>query len=354
LPIAAGVVIIALLAVFLWRPWEGGSAPAATATATVAQVAASTSQTTSTPEPTATPAPPTATPINPLFPVFTDEWHNELQRRGTEMTADGDHYWRYIPAGAYHIGGWKEDGDDDNDAEAKVTLDAYWMAKYPVTVQQYAQFIVYDGYTTREYWSDNGWVWREAYDDGNGRTQPSFWEDTKHNASDNQPVVGVTWYEATAFANWMNSQLADELPDGYRIRLPTEAQWEVACAYDAAGNRHPYPWGEANPTRDLADFDDGSDPQSAAPVGERAAGVSAAGVQDMVGSVWERMTNSHAVYPARSSSVVPDFAEGEKDTPVRGGSSWDDNMRTSVRCAARDRRFPDLDLDYGIRLVLSP
>jgi formylglycine-generating enzyme required for sulfatase activity len=347
--LAAGVVIIALLGVLLWRPGNGDSSPivASTATPTTAQVAAATN--TSTP----TPVPSTTTP-GPLFPVTTDEWRSELQQRGTEMTAEGDHYWRYVPAGTYRIGGWTEDGDDDDDAEAMVELGAYWLAKYPVTVQQYAQFIAAGGYDDRDYWTDNGWAWKEAYADGNGRSQPWGWDDERYN-SDNQPVIGVTWYEATAFANWMHAHLVDELPQGYRIRLPTEAQWEVGCAYDAEGNRHPYPWGEQDPTRELADFDDGSDPHGAAPVGGRPAGASAAGVQDMVGSVWERMTNSAAGYPAESGAVVADFATDEGDTPYRGGYWGSGDIRISVRCAARFRLNPVYDYhNIGFRLVLSP
>ena len=301
--------------------------------------------------PTATPIPPTATPIPP--PATTDEWRNELQRRGTEMTANGDHYWRYVPAGDYRIGGWTADGDDENDAEAMVQLDEYWLAKYPVTVQQYAQFIEAGGYDNRDYWTDNGWEWKKAYDDGNGRSQPWQWDDERFN-SDNQPVIGVTWYEATAFATWLHVQLADELPQGYRIRLPTEAQWEVACAYDADGNRHPYPWGEQDPTRELADFDDdGSDPDSPSFVGGRPAGASAAGVQDMVGSVWEQMTNSAAGYPAASGAVVADFATGVWDIPLRGGAWWSVGITTHVRCTSRSRAHPVM-VDYGFRLVLSP
>jgi formylglycine-generating enzyme required for sulfatase activity len=217
-----------------------------------------------------------------------------------------------------------------------------------VTVQQYAQFIAAGGYDNRDYWTDNGWQWK------GDRAQPWRWEDTDY-TSDNQPVIGVTWYEATAFANWMHAHLVDELPQGYRIRLPTEAQWEVACAYDAAGNRHPYPWGEQDPTRELADFDDGSDPHGAAPVGGRPAGASAAGVQDMVGSVWERMTNSAAGYPAESGAVVADFATDEGDTPYRGGYWGSGDIRISVRCAARFRLNPVYDYhNIGFRLVLSP
>jgi formylglycine-generating enzyme required for sulfatase activity len=75
----------------------------------------------------------------------------------------------------------------------------------------------------------------------------------------------------------------------------------------------------------------------------------------MVGSVWERMTNSAAGYPAESGAVVADFATDEGDTPFRGGSWYSGNMRTDVRCAARLRDYPDgADYDYGFRLVLSP
>jgi formylglycine-generating enzyme required for sulfatase activity len=325
--LAAGMVMLALLGVLLWRFWNGDFAPVAV---------------------------PTTTSINPLFPVTTEEWRNELQRRGTEITNAGDHYWRYIPAGIYRIGGWTDDWDDENDAEAILELSTYWLAKHPVTVQQYRQFIAAGGYDNRDYWTDNGWEWKEADDDGNGRSQPRAWDDTDF-TSDNQPVVGVTWYEATAFANWMHSQLADELPQGYRIRLPTEAQWEVACAYDPNGNhRRTYPWGEQEPTRKLADFNDGNHPMYAAPVGKRPAGASAAGVQDMVGSVWKIMANSHDGYAAESGSVVQDFAPDAFDAVWRGGS-WYIEIPKNVRCATRFRNNPHLDIgNFGFFLVLSP
>ena len=96
---------------------------------------------TATPTETPTPVPPTPTLIaewtNPLFPVTIEEWRNETQNRSTEFTREGDHYWRYGPGGTYTIGGWTDDKWENNDPQADVTLEAYWIARYPVTVQQY-------------------------------------------------------------------------------------------------------------------------------------------------------------------------------------------------------------------------
>jgi formylglycine-generating enzyme required for sulfatase activity len=303
-------------------------------------------------EPTAT-----STPTNPLFPVTTEEWRGEMARRTTEMTREGNHYWRYVPGGTYTIGGWTDDDREDNDEQAEVELQPYWIGKYPITVQQYRQFIEAGGYDNQEYWTPNGWKWKEAYNEGEGRSQPFWWGEERY-SSDNQPVIGVNWYEATAFMNWLNAQLAGTVPEGYAIQLPTEAEWETACAYDAEGQRHPYPWGEDEPTRNLAafdDVDDGSDPYRAAEVGGRSGGAAACGAQDMVGSVWEVTTSSASGYPGASGKVVGDFKEDDYDVPWRGVSWW--YSRPHVRCAARFRDFPYYGVDnlnFGFRVLLSP
>jgi formylglycine-generating enzyme required for sulfatase activity len=281
---------------------------------------------------------------NSIFPVTIEEWRNETQNRSTEFTREGDHYWRYGPGGTYTIGGWTDDDWDNNDAQADVALEEYWVARYPVTVQQYRAFIEDGGYDTEDYWTPEGWEWKVEL----GHTQPYLWGD-EHLSDDNQPVVGVTWYEATAFANWLTAKL--ELPAG-TIRLPTEAEWEAACAYDANGQRHPYPWGEQEPTRNLADFDDGSDPDRPASVGERPEGAAASGAQDLVGSVWEWTTSSYDGYASESGDVVGDFeATTGALVSIRGGSWWD--ISTDVRCDSRDRFLvSDREFHLGFRLFL--
>ena len=71
--------------------------------------------------------PPTATPISLFFPVTTDEWRNELERRGTAMTATVAPCWWYIPAGEYRIGGWSEDEDNDPSVFIRVYLYFVWL-----------------------------------------------------------------------------------------------------------------------------------------------------------------------------------------------------------------------------------
>jgi formylglycine-generating enzyme required for sulfatase activity len=74
------------------------------------------------------------------------------------------------------------------------------------------------GYCERRWWSDAGWAAREA----EGWTQPADWDNPRFNGA-NQPVVGVSWYEASAFCRWLAAALV------YAVRLPSEAEWEKAA-----------------------------------------------------------------------------------------------------------------------------
>jgi formylglycine-generating enzyme required for sulfatase activity len=288
------------------------------------------------------------TRCNPLFPVTIPEWRDELEHRSTVFGAPAG-YWCYVRSGHYLVGGW-----DQGDAVETIALPGFWVAQYPITVQQYRQFMQAGGYANQDYWTPNGWQWKEAYNNGKGRTRPYHWEHERFNHHDNQPVVTVTWYEAAAFAAWLHAQLADTLPDGYAIRLPTEAEWEAAAAYDAAGKRRTYPWGEEEPDASRADFGKDWSRGQPAPVGEHPAGAAACGAQNLAGSVWEATTSSYKAYPAGSGAVVEDLAKGSRDVPWRGGA-WG-NGRTHVRCAARYgyHLVDDYNLNFGGRVVVSP
>jgi formylglycine-generating enzyme required for sulfatase activity len=291
---------------------------------------------------------------NPLFPVTVEEWGRELDRRN-ETFRQCDGYWCYVPGDTYTIGGWQDDGLDNNDEQAEVELQPYWVSKYPITVQQYREFMQAGGYDYEEWWTPHGWVWKETYNDGAGRTQPNYWGDERFRG-DNQPVVGVTWYEAAAFAKWLTAQLAEVLPEGHCVRLPTEAEWEAACAYDGEGNRRTYSWGSTpEPGIIRADFGKEWQKDRPAPVGERPAGATACGAQDMVGSVWEWTNSSSGDYLSGSEVLVGggDFSPGEGDVPLRGGA-WGGG-KTYIRCGARYWDYPDFwYYGWGFRLFLSP
>ncbi len=298
---------------------------------------------------TPTPSPPDDTPDSPYtpppLPIAIDAWQDELVNRVTAFTQDGNHYWRYIPADTYTIGGWSQDEYAQDTTEDDIS--EYWIAKYPLTVLQYRQFIEAGGYDKEQYWTPHGWEWKQSRE----ITQPSYWDSAKYTL-DYQPVVSLSWYEAVAYANWLNTELADDLPAGMCVRLPTEAEWEVACAYGADGERSPYPWGKNEPSHQLADFDMDWWTGDAARIGLHPDGVALSGAQDMAGNVWEYMTNSYTDYPLESTTVISDVAIQEELVPLRGGSWGTSGDR--ILCSSRGVDKPyEQDVYSGMRLVLS-
>jgi formylglycine-generating enzyme required for sulfatase activity len=164
---------------------------------------------------------------------------------------------------------------------------------------------------------------------------------------ENHPVVGVSWYEALAFARWLDAfyrEHADEMgakakseeakalwqgiaSGRLHVALPSEAEWEKA-GRGTDGRR--YPWGE-NADPNLANYDETGIGSTSA-VGCFPGGRSVNGAEEMSGNVWE-------------------WVKGENN--LRGGSfhdvSWD------VRCAYRGGDYPDVrGGNLGFRLVVSP
>lgn len=100
----------------------------------------------------------------------------------------------------------------------------YWIDRYPVTNEKYRAFILADGYANQAYWSAIGWKWKTT----NSIAGPQYWDDPQWNEADH-PVVGVSYYEAEAYATWAGK------------RLPTEGEWEKAARGE---DGRQYPWGE--------------------------------------------------------------------------------------------------------------
>jgi formylglycine-generating enzyme required for sulfatase activity len=167
----------------------------------------------------------------------------------------------------------------------------FQMAKYPVTNGLFAQFLADNGYTSRELWTSNGWAWKRT------KASPLFWKSSAFNGAD-QPVVGVSWYEAVAFCNWLSTKegLAPAYDgsgrarlDATGYRLPTEVEWEYASAKGAPDQAERiFPWGdEPNVQYAVSNV-----PPSHAPrtenVGSRSPqGDTPQGLADMSGNVWE-------------------------------------------------------------------
>ena len=135
------------------------------------------------------------------------------------------------------------DGSDepwslDNERPAhRVFVPTFRIARHPVTNAQWQAFVDDGGYDRPELWQADGWTHRlEA-----GLLGPKFWQSdgtvlrfgTRAPLVDDEPVQHVCFWEADAYARWAGG------------RLPTELEWEKACAWDpVAGARRRWPWGD--------------------------------------------------------------------------------------------------------------
>ena len=215
-----------------------------------------------TPVPTLTDSLPTPSLTGMLSPTAPLTSLATVSNPGSQSVID-ETEMVYISAGVYTWGTRQEE------------LKGFWIDKYEVTNNLFKEFMEAGGYENRDYWSESGWEWLQSQ----GVTQPLYWEDERFNGAQ-QPVVGISWYEADAYARWAGK------------RLPTTSEWQAAA--QGTDNRI-WPWGnEWDPAK--ANAGDGS---QGAPVnvGSYPAGVSPFGVFDMAGNVWEYTLDWYRLRP---------------------------------------------------------
>jgi formylglycine-generating enzyme required for sulfatase activity/energy-coupling factor transporter ATP-binding protein EcfA2 len=178
-----------------------------------------------------------------------------------------------VKAGKFMRGSSEDDADaySDEKPQREIYLDGFMIDKYPVTNEEFKEFVSGGGYDKKEFWTKEGWLWRE----GNAISEPEYWHDRKWNHP-NFPVVGISWYEAEAYANWLSEKTR------HRYRLPTEAEWEKASR-GTKGLK--YPWGEDFDKNSCNSCESGLNRTS--PVGIFSKGKSPYNCFDMAGNVWE-------------------------------------------------------------------
>lgn len=211
----------------------------------------------------------------------------------------------FVPSGVFLRGSEEDDpmAEASEKPQREIYLSDYWIGKYPVTNAQYGVFV------------------RAA-----GRRPPRHWEgETPPQGEENHPVVGVSWWDAYAYCQWL-SDLTGRL-----YRLPTEAQWEKA-ARGTDGRR--YPWGDrwrrgrCN-SREL--YNEGTTEVGAfSPAGD-----SVYGCADMAGGVLEWVADWYRDdYYERSSVTRDPYGPASGAVKTLRGGSWTTD-RWGVRCASR-------------------
>ncbi len=252
-------------------------------------------------------------------------------RPGVGVNSAGlpDIVWCAVPAGSFLYGAEREQRTIDYD---------YAISKYPLTNAQFAPFIADGGYDNEAWWTPAGWEVKEEA----GWTQPRYWADQRFNLP-NHPLVGVSWYEAVAYCNWLTAKLKSnptrngeglETAAGGDIRLPTEQEWEKAAR---GTDGRVYPWGD--------DWDETRCNNGATALGQTSAvGIFADGespykAADMSGNVWEWCATKYA-------SPEDHDLDGTDVRVLRGGSFFD--ATADLRSANRLRNFPvNFDLFSG-------
>jgi iron(II)-dependent oxidoreductase len=213
-----------------------------------------------------------------------------------------------VPGGDFLLGvsATDEPVSLDNERPAHhVHVHAFRIGRVPVTNAEYAAFVADGGYSSPRWWSPRGWQHRREA----GIERPEYWGTggtrirfgITEELPPDEPVQHVTFFEAEAYAAWAGA------------RLPTEVEWEKAAVWDPAlGRRRRFPWGSAEPTRELANLD--GDALRPAPVGAYPAGASAYGVEQLMGDVWEWTVSSFRPWPGFTPMLYADYS-----TPFFGG-----------------------------------
>jgi iron(II)-dependent oxidoreductase len=234
-----------------------------------------------------------------------------------------------IPAGECTIGagGWAELGFayDNERPRHHTDVREYLIGRTPITNATYLTFVEGGGYERREWWSDEGWSWKEDYD----ITRPQSWTaDLRsewrlsglESLHPDRPVVHISWFEADAFAR------------AHAGRLPTEIEWEKAATWDQEHQTSLlYPWGDdpllpgrhANVDhRAGGTIPAGSLPDSASPYG----------VLGMIGDVWEWTSSNFTGYDGFLPFPYPEYSEvffGDQYKVLRGGA-WATRPRVAT------------------------
>ena len=221
--------------------------------------------------------------------------------------------------------------------QGTVDLPTFAIGRYEVTVAQFRAF---------------------ADDAGFGADREAL------RGAPDHPVGSVSWPDALSYCRWLEATLRDwpgtppllrqRLADGWRVTLPTEAQWEKAAR---GTDGRLYPWGNEAPRgrSHFAPPGRGAGPPAApgpVPVGSFDCPSCPFGLRDMSGNVWELTRSPYQPYPYDEADDAGDL-DVDALFVMRGGSFVD--PAANVRAAIRGGADPGIRRPFiGFRVVMAP
>lgn len=255
-----------------------------------------------------------------------------------------------VPSGPVCVGAQEDELLDDSEAGFSgftgpdvagrlVMVDPVFLDRYCVTNAEYQRFIDAGGYEQMALWDEEALPALLDFVDQTGQPGPRYWRNGTYARSEAKlPVVGVSWYEASAYARWCGK------------RLPTDAEWVKAGSWPVESSpghllHRRYPWGNAFDARRANIW--GSGKGGPVPVDEFAEGASVGGNYQLVGNVWE-WTASNYGDPEDYTLRLP--------VPMRSvrGGAFDTYFENQATCHFQSGDSPlSRKHNIGFRLALG-
>ena len=220
-----------------------------------------------------------------------------------------------------------------------IEVSPVFLDRYAVTNEDFQRFVDSGGYDQMTIWEEEIWPAVLDFVDETGHPGPVHWRNgTYAPGCEKQPVTGVSWYEATAYARWVGR------------RLPSDAEWVKAGCWPVvlkggAWLQRRYPWGNA--------FDHakanvwGSEPGKLVNVNEFDSGVSVGGLYQLIGNCWEWTSSSFG------AAGDPTLAVTVPMKSIRGGA-FDTYFENHATCHFQSGESPlSRKHNIGFRLALS-
>lgn len=207
------------------------------------------------------------------------------------------------------LGDGKVDADEILARRGRVVqVDRFFLDRYPVTNEEFYEFVAAGGYEQVTLWDPAVLPAVLDFVDQTGQPGPRFWTGGFYDpAKARHPVVGVSWYEAQAYARWVGK------------RLPTDAEWVKAGSWPVKVSsdtrlQRRYPWGDTMDRAKANLWSSGR--KGTVPVEDYAEGVSVGGVYQLIGNVWEWTRGNYAPRDSEGEELVMEVSMKS----IRGGA----------------------------------